>query len=399
MEDTRSRLFRYYEILVLFRLCMHKRVGNTRVDCEETPLMKLTVPGSTKIQSTFSAGSLPGPRYGIYNMMSANFDALPTQIFSLFKLLSYPNVGDIHGDGMDLAFTRVPTKGRTIVDCGLHDCNSLIAMVKSGFLVHGFEPVASHMANCHRQLSSHQYLNVDVSSPTAVEAARQRRHYKRAAAMRAPLLEGNATGFAFLYQAAVGNASGTMPIFGRGGSTTLTSAGDVGRKPQAGAQVVPVVRLEDFVHEDVWLLKMDLQGYEWHAISGATALFARHTVAHIFTEYTPRLLQQAGVRPGALVDLLKRNGMMCFDVRNGDGPRTAKQESQVAAPWALPRSHPLPIQEYLLAMRANDEHGSRVSETGRVGKSAIWQHKYGSFDDLACVNIAKAWNQSFQYSV
>ena len=39
-----------YEILVLFRLCMHKRVGNTRVDCEETPLMKLTVPGSTKIQ-------------------------------------------------------------------------------------------------------------------------------------------------------------------------------------------------------------------------------------------------------------------------------------------------------------------------------------------------------------
>ena len=190
-------------------------------------------------------------------------------------------------------------------------------------------------------------------------------------------------------------------LHGTGGSSTLTQPPATRLVPpsQRNRHIdVPVVRIDDVVHEDVWLLKMDLQGYEWHALSGASRLFTTHTVAHVFTEYTPRLLRAAGVHPRALVDLLKHHGMICFDVRPGDGRRVAKEPSAVAAPWALTRNHPLAIDDYLAAMRTNDAAGARQNEVGRMGREAIWYSRYGSFDDLACVNIGKAWQPSQQSS-
>jgi FkbM family methyltransferase len=333
--------------------------------------------------------------------MSLLVDA-PTQVFSLFKLLEYPLAGDRHGDHIDEGFNRVAAEGRrTIVDCGLHFCESLVEAVRRGFVVHGFEPVPAHMENCHRQLNASEYIDVDVSTPDALRHARHRRHY---ALRRQKLLADAARsppsaprnvhgGFAFLYRAAVGNASATMPMRVGGGSSSLAA-----RKPGAGGHLlsrmplleVPVVRIDDVVHEDVWLLKLDLQGFEWHALEGAAALFANHTVAHVFTEWTPRLLAAAGVPPRALVDTLKRYGMVCFDVRNGDGPRHAKSYDGVAAPWALGRDHPLDVEGYLRAMERNDDDGSRRNELGRA-RPAIWQQRYGPFDDLACINVGKAW--------
>ena len=66
----------------------------------------------------------------------------PTQIFSLFKLLSYPTVGDPHGDHIDEAWFRVPPHRRTIVDCGLHQCESLAAAVSNGFIVGVVYPIS-----------------------------------------------------------------------------------------------------------------------------------------------------------------------------------------------------------------------------------------------------------------
>ena len=50
------------------------------------------------------------------------------------------------------------------------------------------------------------------------------------------------------------------------------------------------------------------------------------------------------------------------------------------------------MDEYLDAMKANDEQGAHRNEVGRHGFMAIWMRRYGSFDDLACVNVAKAWS-------
>lgn len=365
----------------------------------------------------------------------------PTQVFSLVKLLR--GFGDAHGDFLDEAFSTNLSSlhgRRVIVDCGLHLCEALAAAVNHGYIVHGFEPVPDHMANCHRLLKPTQYMDVDVSSKASLMHARaygrklaQALRPAAAPAPRASSSNESSTssshqqqqhehlrhnnnphfrGFAFLYQAAVGNESGlTTTIKVHGGSTKLGTAADgtsascaelpttpnvytsaPGGKMRPYCTNVTTVRIDDVVQEDLWLLKMDLQGYEWHALDGAARLFQRHTVAHVFTEFTPRLLRDAGVNPRAVLDTLKSYGMICFDTRNGDGPRFGRTAADVAAPWALPRDHPLEVDEYLDAMKANDEQGAHRNEVGRHGFMAIWMRRYGSFDDLACVNVAKAWS-------
>jgi FkbM family methyltransferase len=95
----------------------------------------------------------------------------------------------------------------------------------------------------------------------------------------------NATGFAILYQAAVSDASSAGVNFtvGAGGSSSLHLSVEASirlGKKDASRVPVPVIRLDDAVDEDLWLLKMDTQGNEAKVLAGATRLFERRTVAH-----------------------------------------------------------------------------------------------------------------------
>ena len=166
----------------------------------------------------------------------------PAQIFSLFKLLEYPLAGDRHGDRMDAGFNRVPAHGRTIIDVGLHFCESLAEAVQQGFVVHGFEPVPAHMEHCRRRLNASQYLEVDVSStPQARQRARHGKHYRQRDAM---LRGREGGGFAFLYGAAVSNVTAFLPFDAAGGSSTLGKVPLGVRRGAAGSGrlTVPAVR-------------------------------------------------------------------------------------------------------------------------------------------------------------
>lgn len=50
---------------------------------------------------------------------------------------------------------------------------------------------------------------------------------------------------------------------------------------------IPSVRLEDQVAEDVLLLKVDVEGWEWSVMQGAARLVGRHNVENIIMEYSP----------------------------------------------------------------------------------------------------------------
>jgi FkbM family methyltransferase len=120
----------------------------------------------------------------------------------------------------------------------------------------------------------------------------------------------NATGFAILYQAAVSDASSAGVNFtvGAGGSSSLHLSVEASirlGKKDASRVPVPVIRLDDAVDEDLWLLKMDTQGNEAKVLAGATRLFERRTVAHVFTEFTPRLLREAGSQPRQVLEHLR----------------------------------------------------------------------------------------------
>lgn len=54
------------------------------------------------------------------------------------------------------------------------------------------------------------------------------------------------------------------------------------------------VRLQDHVDEEVYLFKMDVQGFEQHVMEGSVCLFCRHKVHNIRTEFSPRMMKENG---------------------------------------------------------------------------------------------------------
>ncbi|KAG2484627.1 hypothetical protein HYH03_016581 [Edaphochlamys debaryana] len=77
---------------------------------------------------------------------------------------------------------------------------------------------------------------------------------------------------------------------------------------------VPSVRLEDEIKEDVLLLKVDVEGWEWSVIQGAEGLLKNHVVENIIMEYSPGVPERhfkwdhMAATPQMLVDLIKEYG-------------------------------------------------------------------------------------------
>ena len=51
--------------------------------------------------------------------------------------------------------------------------------------------------------------------------------------------------------------------------------------------LVPSVRLQDVIKEDVLLLKVDVEGWEWSVFKGAIDLIKNFQVENIIMEYSP----------------------------------------------------------------------------------------------------------------
>lgn len=77
---------------------------------------------------------------------------------------------------------------------------------------------------------------------------------------------------------------------------------------------VPSVRLEDEVKEDVLLLKIDVEGWEWSVVKGAEGLLKGHKVENVIMEYSPGVPERHFrwdamlATPTMLVDLVQQHG-------------------------------------------------------------------------------------------
>jgi FkbM family methyltransferase len=91
-----------------------------------------------------------------------------------------------------------------------------------------------------------------------------------------------------LFQSAVGAAAGTSTLYGSadvdnsGAATLRADLVDGG-----GGVDVPVVRLDDVVHGEVGLLKIDTEGFEEQVLAGAASLFDDARVRFAVIEVTP----------------------------------------------------------------------------------------------------------------
>ena len=51
--------------------------------------------------------------------------------------------------------------------------------------------------------------------------------------------------------------------------------------------LVPSIRLENVIKEDVLLLKVDVEGWEWSVFKGAAGLMRNFKVENVIMEYSP----------------------------------------------------------------------------------------------------------------
>jgi FkbM family methyltransferase len=118
-----------------------------------------------------------------------------------------------------------------------------------------------------------------------------------------------------LINKAVSNETGEKKLFlsedNRGDHRLYDSAD--GRQSRA----VSTIRLDDFFHQTpgkIDFIKMDIQGAEFWALSGAPELLQRNPNVVLITEFWPVGLHRAGVDPRKYLDLVSGLGFSTFEV-------------------------------------------------------------------------------------
>lgn len=116
--------------------------------------------------------------------------------------------------------------------------------------------------------------------------------------------------------AAVGHRDGEVMLYRYGGRRRRPL-----RPGSAQQLAVRMLRLDDYCRElglakrPVGCLKIGVQGFEFHALLGARQTLARCRT--VLTEYSAALLDEAGVHPASVLDLMVELGFSPADIRRG----------------------------------------------------------------------------------
>lgn len=216
-----------------------------------------------------------------------SFKKRPLKIFPLLKELG----SGWKNKQIPPLIKRNATGTRSLVlDVGLDAGHEFFAAIDHGFEVVGFEPnpdtfptlsaICQEKPNC-------QVLDLDtVTLPLQREK-----------------------GLSYLVNAAVGKESAILQLNIKGDVSSLVQVkGLQGRKTSQ----VKVVKMDDFIKEDVYLFKIDTQGYEKFVLEGSKDLFENHVVRQVILEVDPFTMAPNNITVHDVLDVLQENGMMCF---------------------------------------------------------------------------------------
>lgn len=178
-----------------------------------------------------------------------------------------------------------------VVDVGLDKGKEFFAALSNGFEVVGFEPnpktfpiLADKCANTH---TCHI---VDLE--------------------KTPLPLMRSPGHSYLINAGVGKESATLDFSISRAVSSFTP--NVEGFATAEKARVRVVRLDEIIMEDIYLLKVDTQGFDYFALQGAQKIFDNHVVRQTILENDPWVMQKNGVTTHDVIELTQSYGLVCF---------------------------------------------------------------------------------------
>jgi len=278
----------------------------------------------------------------------------PIQVFPLLKEL-----------GAGWGNMKIPTllnkdaKGThsLVVNCGLDAGDEFFYAIDRGFEVVGFEvnPVSfKTLASKCAMMGDEKCIVINDINSISLPLKRK-------------------PNSSYLIFAGVGSKKGKLQLYVNGPISTLAPI-DAGNK--ATLVEVPIVRIDDVIMEDVYLLMIDVQGFEYSALQGASNIFKNFVVRQLIFEVDSKLNSALGNDFMTMLRLVYwEYGMTCFTVRND---------------FKAPNNHDNSFGAH--AERAeslyNDVFKSRWVNDSVKDKNQFWS----IFDDFLCINTEKSYD-------
>lgn len=264
---------------------------------------------------------------------------LPLQVFPLLKELR-SGWGNMQVPPLlrrDASNTRA-----LVVDVGLDAGEEFFVAVNNGFEVVGFEPNPRSFVLLAKKCQEHP--NCEVVNLVNTPLPLQRKPFT-----------------SYLINAGAGASRTELALsLDSAGTSFVTMDGNLD-SPKAK---VPVLRIDEVIKENVFMLKIDTQGFDHFVLEGATELFKNFVVRQIVFEVEPYAMSLLGVDIKMTLKMLQNFGIICFSDRNDNEPCTYLGDS---------------------ADGFNDMY---FGEKMELSASKMWAQ---CWEDFVCLNIAKIY--------
>jgi FkbM family methyltransferase len=279
----------------------------------------------------------------------------PLQIFPLLKEMrtGWANLA------VPLPLKREVPKGMRalVIDVGLDKGEEFFYAIRQGFEVVGFEPNPMSFNKLKTLCQNgegikHKCIVIDDIEKVELPLQRQ-------------------VGMSYLVHAGAGSKWAQLELSLEGPKGSFAQ---VDGNSKAKKATVPVIRIDSVIADDVYLFKIDTQGYDYNVLMGSSKLFQNYVVRQVVTEFEPYSYQQVTGHDsvGPFLKLLQHDyGMICFTDRSDNA-----KECQYLGDT---------VEGYDQVFFKRDGSSSKVAS-----KNKRWAI---CWDDFLCLNVGKTYPQ------
>lgn len=233
-------------------------------------------------------------------------DELPLQVFPLLK-----EMGTGWGNMKTPPLIERNAKGTRslVVDVGLDNGGEFFQAIQNGFELVGLEPNPKgfpFLAGKCKKLNEDPTNDIRCEVIDTVKLQEMRKN-QQLPLQRKP-------GTSYLIHAAAGKDWQELNFHVDGAVSSFSAPTKSDKKEEW--HTVQVAPLQDIIQEDIYLLKIDTQGFDHYVMEGGQRIFEQYTVRELIFEIEPMGMHNNHISILDTMRMVQKHGMVCFTARS-----------------------------------------------------------------------------------